>query len=46
MKKFEVYVDGSFMGFVRASNQQEAEKLAREKYVDWPEQELKVYEED
>lgn len=46
MKRYGVYVDGSFMGIVRALNQKEAEEAAREKYVDWPEQELKVVEED
>lgn len=44
MTRYDVYVDGQFMGIVRAHDIIEATNKAKEKYVDWPEQELKVVE--
>jgi len=46
MSRFVVYVDGLLVGFVRASSLEEAIKKAKEQFIDWPEQDLKVFEEE
>lgn len=46
MTRYEVYVDGIFVGIVRAHNIVEATAKAKEKYIIWSKQELKVVESD